>query len=225
MAAFAGVVIPEMVTLLGGDIAKMLDSTIRLAVECIVLYVGGKAVRLLVLSALGGVSCPLAWNISGLAIAAVWTGYVCWRDWDSMWRWGKPSLGALVVVGGALVGLAAGRGLGILVEAVTRAPMVLQPSQSAALDIWLLTPIREEVFWRGFVLRRLSGLIGIWPALAVSGILFGLVHPNPLGAVAVGLFLGYLYSPSGYGHLAVPIAFHLLLNATSTIPLWVPMGF
>lgn len=203
----------------------MRDSVMRFTVECAALYACGNVVRYAALYALGGKSSPLAWNASGLAATAVWFGYVYWRDWASMWRWGKPSPWALVLTAGLLVGFAAGRGSFALTQAGTRAAMILRPSQSIALEVCLLAPIREEVFWRGFLLRRLAALTGLWPALAVSGLLFGIIgHTDPTKAAVMGIFLGLLYSPLGTGHLAAAMVFHALVNLTSTIPPWAPMG-
>lgn len=79
--------------------------------------------------------------------------------------------------------------------------------------------VAEEVLFRGVVFRLVQGRGGTWPALAVSAVLFGLVHlVNPgatvWGAVAVaieaGLMLGAAYAATG--SLWLPIGLHLGWN-------------
>lgn len=203
----------------------MVASTMRVVMEWAALNICGRLVRILVLYALGGPSCPLAWNVSALAITAIWGGYVYWRDRSSVWKWGEPRFWALLAAG-AFVGFPVARGSsGLARAAATTAAMLSRPLESAALDLCLLTPIREELFYRGFLLRRLSARIGLWPALAVSALFFGLAHPDPVKAAAAGLVLGLLYSPFGTGRLAVCIAYHVLFNLTLPPPRWLPVGY
>ena len=49
----------------------------------------------------------------------------------------------------------------------------------------------EEALFRGFILKRFKGLLGIWPAIIIQGILFGLMH-NGLYLLA-GISVGYVF--------------------------------
>jgi hypothetical protein len=81
----------------------------------------------------------------------------------------------------------------------------------------VIAPICEELLFRGFVFRALRNWRGVWPAAAITGVLFGAVHG--LSAPAVDLlplaFLGFVlcivYERSG--SLYPCIALHVLNNA------------
>lgn len=67
-----------------------------------------------------------------------------------------------------------------------------------ALAVW--TPIAEEVFFRGFVLRGLTNRWPFAPALTVSAAIFAVLHFNPALVIPVfvtGLLLGGLYRYTG----------------------------
>jgi|TARA_B100000405_G_scaffold88721_1_gene61540 membrane protease YdiL (CAAX protease family) len=66
-------------------------------------------------------------------------------------------------------------------------------SSSAALiltfiSICVLTPISEELLFRGYILDALNRLHGKWPAIIISSIIFGLVHFDPftIGMATIG---------------------------------------
>lgn len=66
------------------------------------------------------------------------------------------------------------------------------------LVVGLLAPVSEELVFRGAVLRSLLrwGPANHWFAIAISAVLFALIHVNPAQmphAFAVGLLLGWLY--------------------------------
>jgi membrane protease YdiL (CAAX protease family) len=46
----------------------------------------------------------------------------------------------------------------------------------AGIGATVVAPIGEELFFRGFLYRGLRRRLAIWPAAAVSGVLFGLIH-------------------------------------------------
>lgn len=82
--------------------------------------------------------------------------------------------------------------------------------------------VAEEVLFRGVIFRLIQHRWGTWLALAVSAILFGLVHLiNPgatlWGAIAIaveaGLMLGAAYVATG--SLWLPIGLHVGWNITS----------
>lgn len=76
-------------------------------------------------------------------------------------------------------------------------------------------PFTEELFFRGLVFGGFSRW-GFWPAAAISGILFSVVHFDPGSVVpffAIGVALAWLFRRSGT--LWYPILFHFLFNAVS----------
>lgn len=80
--------------------------------------------------------------------------------------------------------------------------------------IGLLAPIAEEVVFRGAILRSLLGWTKRhWAAIAISALLFCLVHLNPAQmphAFCAGLLLGWMYYRTGS---VVPgVVFHWVNN-------------
>ena len=77
----------------------------------------------------------------------------------------------------------------------------------------LLAPLAEEVFFRGYVLRRIAGPGGVAAGLAVSSVLFALVHFNASGLLvylAVGLVFGLVYLRTA--SLVAPVTAHVTYN-------------
>ncbi len=61
--------------------------------------------------------------------------------------------------------------------------------------VGLVPAVCEETLYRGYVLRAFEKSWGIWPAILVSGLLFGLYHvqlSNLLPLAAIGIFLAYV---------------------------------
>lgn len=78
--------------------------------------------------------------------------------------------------------------------------------------------IPEELFFRGFVFRRLASLNGARSALIVSALLFGIFHLDPLHsplAAAMGLFLGYVVMKTG--SIFPAISAHVFNNAVAVM--------
>ena len=83
--------------------------------------------------------------------------------------------------------------------------------------IIVFAPISEELFFRGFVFGGLRTRMGLWPAAAVSAVVFGIPHISsadlsivpPL--VIFGLLLAWLYEYTG--SIGPPIALHMINNA------------
>ena len=85
------------------------------------------------------------------------------------------------------------------VNAALFAEMLSSPWGYVALC--LLAPLAEEVVFRGAILRSLMGsLRSSWVAIALSAILFALVHANPAQmphAFLIGLLMGWMYYRTG----------------------------
>lgn len=89
-----------------------------------------------------------------------------------------------------------------------------------AVAVVLFAPLFEEVLFRGFLYRNLRDLLGPIPAMAASGLLFGLVHLQPelvLPLSGLGFTLALLYERSGT--LLAPIAVHAAWNLSQLVVL------
>jgi membrane protease YdiL (CAAX protease family)/uncharacterized RDD family membrane protein YckC len=83
--------------------------------------------------------------------------------------------------------------------------------------IIVFAPISEEIFFRGFVYGGIRTRLGLWPAAAISAVVFGLLHISsgdlsivpPL--VIFGLLLCWLYEYTG--SLGPPVVLHMINNA------------
>ncbi|QCH25650.1 CAAX amino terminal protease self- immunity [Mycobacteroides salmoniphilum] len=95
----------------------------------------------------------------------------------------------------------------------------------ASLITLLTAGVLEEVFYRGFLQTRLESLVGRWPAIATSSVLFAAMHiashvradtvaVDLATIVAVqgtfGVMQGYLWSR--YRNIWAPIAIHIAVN-------------
>lgn len=88
-----------------------------------------------------------------------------------------------------------------------------------ALAVW--TPVAEEVFFRGFVLRGLVNRWGPAPALIVSAAVFSALHLAPALLIPVfvtGLLLGFLYLRTG--SIWPCIAVHACQNLIAVASTW-----
>lgn len=88
-----------------------------------------------------------------------------------------------------------------------------------ALAVW--TPIAEEAFFRGFVLRGMANRWGFAPALVVSAAVFAALHLSPpllLPVFVTGLLLGFLYLRTG--SLWPCIAVHAAQNLVAVLIAW-----
>jgi membrane protease YdiL (CAAX protease family) len=81
----------------------------------------------------------------------------------------------------------------------------------------IAAPIGEELYFRGFVLGRLEGPLGAWPAILISAFLFGFLHLDPVqssAAFVMGIFLGFAVVRSG--SLWTSLLAHLANNSIAT---------
>ncbi len=84
----------------------------------------------------------------------------------------------------------------------------------SAFVLWLAIGLMEEIQFRGLVYRLCGKVFGTWGAIALSGILFGLIHGIDPGATATalssvamaGLLLGAAFALTG--RLWLPIGIH-----------------
>lgn len=87
--------------------------------------------------------------------------------------------------------------------------------------IGLLVPIAEEMVFRGGILRKLLDMVDKrwhWAAIAVSALIFGLLHGNAaqgVHAFLVGLLLGWMYYRTK--SIVPTIAFHWVNNTVAYV--------
>lgn len=84
------------------------------------------------------------------------------------------------------------------------------PNLLSFVSLVVLAPVTEEFIFRGVLLHRWSEKWGINKAILVSSILFGLAHPDPVGATAFGIAMSVLYLKTQT--LVVPMVCHGLYN-------------
>lgn len=89
---------------------------------------------------------------------------------------------------------------------LTRAPFAFDGTGAPSmLALYLaltfaITPFVEEVFFRGFMFRWMSGRYPVWAAALVSSALFGVAHilpPQAINAFVMALVLAWLYWKTG----------------------------
>ena len=91
------------------------------------------------------------------------------------------------------------------------------------ISFCILTPIWEEIFFRGIVFRRLSLRFKATTAAVVSSIIFGLMHfggSSMFHAFLVGVLFCYIYARTQ--NIWVPIILHGFGNFLSTLSLLAP---
>ena len=166
---------------------------------------------------------PLSWTtviatilLASIQFALVWA--LAYRTWPPNLaalglRWPRKSLlRALAASGLALVcslGFAAAYGavadladLDFLVPPELPTGLLL-PGEMAIISVAALaivTPLAEEVFFRGFVMGGLASRWGQWPAVLVSAAVFATLHIQPsviLPVFVTGILLGVLYWYTG----------------------------
>ena len=88
------------------------------------------------------------------------------------------------------------------------------------LVIGLLAPFSEELVMRGAILRELlkSEKLTTWTAIAISAVMFALIHMNPAQmphAFLIGLLLGWMYYRTG--SILPGIAYHWANNSAAFV--------
>ena len=88
------------------------------------------------------------------------------------------------------------------------------------VTIGLLAPLSEELVMRGAVLKELlqTPRLSPWAAIAVSAVLFALIHFNPAQmphAFLIGLLLGWMYYRTG--SILPGVAFHWVNNSVAYV--------
>jgi membrane protease YdiL (CAAX protease family) len=93
------------------------------------------------------------------------------------------------------------------------------PAENHLFDMVSVTAgVCEEILYRGLLLATLVSLVGTWPAVAISSVIFGLGHAyQGISGIAktglAGLVLALLTVFSG--SLFIAIVFHAIVDLTS----------
>ena len=86
------------------------------------------------------------------------------------------------------------------------------------LSVAIVTPIAEELFFRGYLLDAINRKHGDWTAIIWSSILFGLVHVSPfvIGSAFIGgIIYGWIRMRTG--SLLPSIACHMMWNMLALV--------
>ena len=77
----------------------------------------------------------------------------------------------------------------------------------------------EELLFRGLLQQSLVGYVGVWPAVLIAALVFGLAHPISktyvVTATTIGVYLGWLLVATG--NLLVPIIAHGLYDFVALV--------
>lgn len=84
--------------------------------------------------------------------------------------------------------------------------------------IGILAPLAEEIVFRGAILRTLLTRFRPWTAIAISALIFSIIHLNPAQmpyAFVAGMLLGWLYWRTG--SIVPGIVYHWINNSLAYI--------
>ena len=178
---------------------------------------------------------PVALLAHGPAAAYVWLALpvLAWLLWWNH-RQGRPlvalpGLGvlrctALAIVATPLlmfmamwVSLLLKHASGIPWQAASTSVVTRSLEQVPLVAIVLLGPVLEELSFRGIVLPSLRRSIGPWPAIALTSVAFGLLHPvpefQPIVVAPLGAVFGYVRLRTG--RVWPCVLLHVLVNTVS----------
>lgn len=79
----------------------------------------------------------------------------------------------------------------------------------------VISPLAEEILFRGILFNRLRGEFSLGVSILLSGLLFGFYHGNYVQGIygtLLGMLMAYLYAADG--HFRIPLLFHAAANLT-----------
>ncbi len=170
---------------------------------CLVVWFAGVRLAPLPLSALGIVRPRTSWSVTALLAAAA-LGFSILTTFAYGFVIDRLGLDALIPPE-------------IRTEALFRGIAVLLTFQALAL----VTPISEEILFRGFVLRGLLNQIGAEPAVVSTALVFSALHFDVGTVIPIfftGLALGWLYVKTG--SLWPSIVAHAGQNTLALLVVW-----
>jgi len=102
-------------------------------------------------------------------------------------------------------------------DMITSASMLMQ-----VVCVGLISPIAEEVIFRGLMLTTLKKSMHPWVAIVLSSIVFGVVHGNPIGiiyATGMGILMGWLFHKTK--SIVASCIFHMIYNLVSLFAIYI----
>lgn len=100
-----------------------------------------------------------------------------------------------------------------------------QPILMIVITTILISPLLEEIVFRGVLFEEIRNNIDSKYAIIISAILFAIIHGNitqGIYALIVGLYLGYLKSK--FDNIIIPITVHILMNIVALVMRYVIWG-
>lgn len=89
------------------------------------------------------------------------------------------------------------------------------------IAVCLVAPICEEYFFRGMLLQKQRGVHRWTVAVVINGLLFSLVHANPIAFVSLTI-VGIFFASLSKRALLLSILAHAMLNSTSSFLSFLP---
>lgn len=84
------------------------------------------------------------------------------------------------------------------------------------LSIAIITPIKEELIFRGLIFRFFETKYNFWLGLIISSLIFGLLHIGyPVTAIIMGIIFAFSYKLTN--SLVTPMIIHMLWNLYAVI--------
>lgn len=190
-----------------------------------------------------GLELLVATALAGLVGFVGWSWWVSrWkgagdlrRDFGIVFRWSDLGWGALGGVATVLVALLVGLAWQLFSdsEPPTNTDDILGERHigpGAALvmvaTVGLVVPLAEEVFFRGLLLASLRKRAGVWVALALSSLVFGMLHASSGPDAGEALFVAGVTTAFGLvfgllrvllGRLGPAVVAHMVNNTLSVV--------
>ncbi|MBP3474777.1 MAG: CPBP family intramembrane metalloprotease [Lachnospiraceae bacterium] len=87
----------------------------------------------------------------------------------------------------------------------------------------IVSPLAEEIVFRGVLYNRMRKYYPVWLAIVVSGLFFGLHHGNMVQGIygsCMGILMAYLYERAG--KFFIPLLFHAVANISVYTIAYIP---
>lgn len=166
-------------------------------------------------------------GLTAVSIGSIWLVMIVWgkRTWRDLgfkpltrkWFWLSVWLAIALIIVRILIGTVLAVRYPSLAEGME--DMLFTPDNDLLTSIAILVliafvvPIWEELFFRGFLYKWSRNRFGMWAAIGLNAMIFGVVHMIPLQmllAALMGFALAWIYERSN--SLWAPILMHMINN-------------
>lgn len=166
-------------------------------------------------------------GLTAVSIGSIWLVMIVWgkRTWRDLgfkpltrkWSWLSVWLAIALIIVRILIGTVLAVRYPSLAEGME--DMLFTPDNDLLTSIAILVliafvvPIWEELFFRGFLYKWSRNRFGMWAAIGLNAMIFGVVHMIPLQmllAALMGFALAWIYERSN--SLWAPILMHMINN-------------